>query len=306
MALTPCGSRTDQRGMELVRHGTALFPVACYRDDLERDPVPWHWHVELEAALVAEGSALISVGQERFSAKAGEGFFIGSGVLHGARLQGSSGCVIHSAVFHPRLVGGSMDSIFWQRYVQPLLAEGARQLVRLDGSQPWHGGALEAIEGAWESCAGEVPGYELQVRGALSQLAFLLTRHCPAAERPPAERALREEERVKQMLRFIHENLDRPLRTAEIAASAGVSESECLRCFRSVIGTPPVQYLKQLRVQRAAQLLRSTGESAAEIGARCGFQDASYFTKIFRELKGCTPSAYRSRRTKEGGHGKIF
>ena len=66
-----------------------------------------------------------------------------------------------------------------------------------------------------------------------------------------------------------------------------------------MLNTTPIQYVKLLRLQRAAELLLSSPESVAEIGARCGFQDPSYFTRSFRERYGCTPSEYRERR--DGG-----
>lgn len=84
------------------------------------------------------------------------------------------------------------------------------------------------------------------------------------------------------------------LNTAQIAGSAMVSESECLRCFHKTIGMPPIQYMKQFRVQKAAELLLSTEKKIGDIGAECGFLDTSYFTKVFREMKGCTPGMYRS------------
>jgi len=72
-----------------------------------------------------------------------------------------------------------------------------------------------------------------------------------------------------------------------------ISPSECLRCFRSTIGTPPIQYLKSFRVQKAAELLSSTSTKINEISSLCGFQDPSYFTRSFREIKGMTPNQYR-------------
>ena len=83
--------------------------------------------------------------------------------------------------------------------------------------------------------------------------------------------------------------------TASLAASAMISESECLRCFHKTIGLPPMQYLKQFRIQKAAELLISTEKKIGDIGAECGFLDTSYFTKVFRELRGCTPGEYRRR-----------
>lgn len=301
MALAPCNSKTDPQGRELAQHGTGLFPIACYHDDLIQDPVPWHWHDELETALVTEGTAEVAIGAEHLILTQGEGFFVTAGVLHGAWVHGDAGCRFHSVVFHPRLVGGSRDSIFWQNYVQPLLTPSAPKGVFFRPSlRSWHGEALQAVERTWQSCANEPAGYDLQAREALSRLAFLLTRHCAAPAEVPSERALREERRVKQMLQFIQEEYASELNTASIARSATVSESECLRCFRHLLGIPPIQYLRQFRVQKAAELLRTTDWSAAEIGARCGFQDASYFTRAFREIKGVTPSAYR-RQAAPGG-----
>ena len=48
MALSLCRTTMDDSARELMEHGTAAFPIACYHDDLQAEPVPWHWHEELE------------------------------------------------------------------------------------------------------------------------------------------------------------------------------------------------------------------------------------------------------------------
>lgn len=80
---------------------------------------------------------------------------------------------------------------------------------------------------------------------------------------------------------------------AKIAQSAAVSENECLRCFRTMLGSTPIRYVKQVRVQRAAELLAATDRKISDIGGSCGFQEMSYFARVFREYKGCTPKEYR-------------
>lgn len=62
--------------------------------------------------------------------------------------------------------------------------------------------------------------------------------------------------RVKLMLEHIRQNYAGPLTLAGIAGAA-VSESECLRCFRRIIGLPPFRYVTQYRTQRAAQRLQA-------------------------------------------------
>ena len=294
MALSICGPvSTDQQGRELIEHGTPLFPVACYHDNISEAEVPWHWHDELEILVVETGTARVAVNGTDYMVKQGEGFFINTGALHGVWREGTEPCYLQSVVFHPRLVGGSVDSILWQKYLEPLLSDPCRPCVQFTSGQEWEKTAAKAIRDAWQSCVSEAEGFVFEVRERLSRLIFLLTKNCPKAEKRPSEKALRDGERIKVMLQYIQEHYDGELTLAKIAESAAVSENECLRCFRSMIGSTPIQYVKQVRIQKAAELLVSTNRRISEIGAECGFQEMSYFAKTFRELKGCTPSEYR-------------
>ncbi len=293
MALSACKNQIDEQKKELVEHGSVEFPIACYYDDLGYEDVDWHWHDELEAVVVSEGKCIVAAGTEKFEVKEGEGFFINANVLHGAWDTENAGCHFHSLVFHPRLVGGSVDSIFWQKYVQPLLTNQALKYVHFDLKEKWHQKAVEAIEKAWQEAVYENPGFEFRMRDALSQFIFELSVLQKNSLQKPSEKVLRDGERIKRMLQFIAENYDADIDTRMIAGSASVSESECLRCFRKMIGKPPIQYVRQFRIQKAAELLIHTDLKIAEIGALCGFQDTSYFTKTFREMKDCTPGEFR-------------
>lgn len=298
MALSLCGPvTTDQQGRELVEHGTPLFPVACYHDNLSEADVPWHWHDELEILVVETGTARVAVSGTDHIVKQGEGFFVNSGVLHGVWSEGTEPCRLQSVVFHPRLVGGSVDSILWQKYLEPLISDPCRPYVHFINVQEWEDTASRAIQEAWQACVSEEEGFEFDVRERLSKLIFLLVKNCPTAGKKPSEKALRAGERIKIMLQYIQEHYNEELSLAKIAGSAAVSENECLRCFRSMIGSTPIQYVKQVRIQKAAELLVSTDRKISGIGAECGFQEMSYFAKTFRELKGCTPGEFRKHNT---------
>ena len=97
------------------------------------------------------------------------------------------------------------------------------------------------------------------------------------------------------MLRFVEEHYAEELTVERIADSVALSESACLRSFRQLLGTTPIQYVKQYRIEKAAGLLLTTRLRTGEIGAECGFTDLSYFTKTFREIKHCTPREYRQK-----------
>lgn len=294
MALSVCGAvSVDRQGRELIEHGTPLFPVACYHDNLSEAEVPWHWHDELEILIVETGTAHVSVNGTDYTVRQGEGFFINTGALHGAWGEEAEPCYLRSVVFHPRLVGGSVDSIIWQKYLEPLLSDPCRSCVHFANAQEWERTASKAIQEAWQVCVSEAEGFELETRERLSRLIFLLAKYGPTAEKRPSEKTLRDGERIKAMLQYIQKHYNGELTLAKIAESAAVSENECLRCFRSMIGCTPIQYVKQVRIQKAAELLASTDQKISDIGAECGFQEMSYFAKTFRELKGCTPGEFR-------------
>lgn len=293
MSLAICNTTVDEHGLELVQHGTTDFPIACYHDNLGETEVPWHWHEELEAAVVTEGCAVVAAGNEKYTVPAGEGFVINSGILHGAWDVDASGCRFHSLVFHPRLVGGSIDSVFYQKYIIPFQQNRNLVSLHLKPKIPWQAQVLDAIENAWQACVNEPDGYEFQVRKELSDMVYLLQSRLPADSPSVSSKAMRNGERIKLMLQYIHDSFAEELSTAKIAESASVSESECLRCFRATIGTTPIQYVRRYRIKRAAQLLTNTQEQISDIATQCGFQDVSYFTKTFREIKGVVPSEYR-------------
>ena len=298
MAISACNDKINSQRRELVEHGSALFPIACYCVDMPEIFIPLHWHEELEIAIIASGSLTISADGERTALHCGEGFFWNANVLHGAWEIGSEGCRVQTVVFHPRLVGAGIDSIFWQRYVKPVLENASLKFLPLSPEVDWQREALSAAASAWDCCLHEPAGYELRVRDALSRFMELLCAHCPSGEARPAARELRRAARARQMVDFIHASFAEPISSADIAACAAISESECVRCFRSMFGTPPMRYLRQYRVQKAAEMLTDTSLTAAEIGSLCGFQDQSYFTRSFREHLGQTPAEYRRRQSR--------
>lgn len=296
MALNACKTiQVDRQGREQIEHGTPLFPIACYHDNISEREVAWHWHEELEVLVVESGTVRVAANGEDCLLHAGEGVFIQTGALHGVWPASGEVCRIHSLVFHPRLVGGSLDSIFWQKYLEPLLSDSSISMIRLDPCVSWGNEACEDIESAWQLCVKEEDGYEFRVRDRLSHLLFTLGKSRQLMEQKPSRKARRDGERIKIMLQYIQDHLDQPLSLADIARSAHLSENECLRCFNRMIGSTPIRYIRELRLQKAVSLLVQTDGRISDIAAKCGFLEMSYFARVFRERNGCTPGEYRKR-----------
>jgi len=100
--------------------------------------------------------------------------------------------------------------------------------------------------------------------------------------------------RVKMVIRFIEENGDRQLSLNEIALSINVSPWHLCRLFRMGTGTSVNQYLLNLRMQKAKELLETTCLRVKEIMNQVGIRDESHFARTFKKLFGVSPSQHRA------------
>lgn len=83
----------------------------------------------------------------------------------------------------------------------------------------------------------------------------------------------------------------------QAAAMVNISPSYFSTLFRQETGTTFVEYLTQLRLDKAKELLMCTDMRSSEIGYQVGYKDPHYFSYIFKKTCGCTPKEYRSRKT---------
>ena len=86
-----------------------------------------------------------------------------------------------------------------------------------------------------------------------------------------------------------------PLDVPTLARMACVSEAHFIRSFRAAFGETPNRYLQRRRVERAMWLLRSTDRSVTDICMDVGFSSLGTFSRVFRDVVGEPPSAYRRR-----------
>ena len=101
-----------------------------------------------------------------------------------------------------------------------------------------------------------------------------------------------------ELIADVQTELNRDLRAAPamtaLAAQLGVSPRTLIRRFKSATGVSIGQYLQQRRLDEAQALLRRTNLSITEVGVAVGLNDASHFSRMFREQTGVTPSAFRT------------
>ena len=92
----------------------------------------------------------------------------------------------------------------------------------------------------------------------------------------------------------MHDHLSEPIDLDVLPQLVNMSRRSFFRRFRQATGTPPGEYLKELRFSHAMDLLRRTDLPLTDISIRCGFCDGNYLCRLFRRRMGITPRQFRT------------
>lgn len=102
------------------------------------------------------------------------------------------------------------------------------------------------------------------------------------------------DEDIVQIQIWLQDNYPRQISFADVARQFGMSLRTFNRRFKAATNQTPLQYLQEIRISVARDLLKTSNLSITEIGERVGYQDTSYFGQLFKKLLSVTPREYRA------------
>ena len=298
MALSYSVDKTDSSGRELLTYGTSDFPIAFFDDDLTKVKVPWHWHDEFEIIIITEGSVCVQIANSSFILNKGEGYFLNSGILHSAKLLSPRGYQ-RALIFSPEIAAHNED-IVWKTYIKPVFKKQALPFIKLSPGISWQKNILQLSNDAWLTGAYEKTDYPITVRHNLTRVFSLIKSNIDLLENETefTDKAKQDELRIKKILFFIENNYPKTITIADIAKSGDISISSCLRLFKQILKTTPIQYLIKYRLQKSVEEFDSLeGRNIGDIAYSCGFSDATYFNRCFKKEFGCTPTEYMAKKS---------
>lgn len=100
---------------------------------------------------------------------------------------------------------------------------------------------------------------------------------------------------MDRLIEFIEDNLDNgDLMIGDLAQELGMSRSVFFNKLKTLTGLSPVEFLREMRIKKAAQLILADEGNMAQIAYQVGFNDSHYFSKCFKQVYGVTPTEYKS------------
>ena len=254
MIYHPTELMLDDRQREKLQGYDPGFPytaIDCRFDGYSGPCVDWHWHATLEINICASGVLKTSTQRGEYIVREGDGVLVNANVLHrNEAFEGARGVCVQTHMFDRSLVAAAELPL--RRYVAPVVECTLLDALPLFRENAEHRAVLDALDRAFAAAGEEKTGYELEICGLLNRVwqgVYALALPVIGA-RQPLPRP--ETARLKRMLGFIRDHFAEDISPADIAASAGVCERECFRCFKQELGTTPLSSLTDYRLRRAA------------------------------------------------------
>lgn len=270
---------------ELLPGFTAEFPYIATRAELDKYAgqfVPWHWHRAAELFYMESGALEYHTPEGTTLFPAGSGGMVISNVLHMTKpIAAGEKNIQFLHIFDPALLAGGPGSRIGQKYIDPLLESSQIELIPLFPEHPGQKKIIACMREAFE-ISPQTFGYEIRLRNALSELWLMLLEQARFLFQQHRKTS-KDNDKIKQMMIYIHEHYPEKISVRTLADSAYISERECFRAFQDCLHLTPLQYLTNYRLQRACQMLAEGHETITEISHACGLGSSSYFGKIFRE-----------------------
>lgn len=270
--------------------------VAYYYKEWENFQMPFHSHEAIEIMYVISGECLVEVEQEKIPMKKGYFIIIDSMIPHRLLVEKDQSCRMLNIEFELHAKKGIFPSI------KELAKENENLHTLLQLQKPYF--MLKDTEGLYYTLKSLVQelseqqkgSSELMIQTLISHVFFLIARMAiTSKERTP----LQTDIYIKQVIEYIHHNYDRDLKIAELASIVYLHPSYLHRIFKESMNCTIMEYITDIRMEKAKMLLSKTDIPITEISDFVGINSRQYFSFLFKRNTGKTPQSYRNQTIKK-------
>ncbi|MBO9606019.1 MAG: helix-turn-helix domain-containing protein [Paenibacillaceae bacterium] len=273
------------------------FSASPYRVR-ENEPIEPHTHDFTELAYIAEGSGQHSYNGQSSAISTGDVFVIEPGAEHGYIVDNGSSLLVYNVLFFPSFLRSELETLsavtpfvdFF--YVEPFVRSMAHFRPHLK-LQPHERIEMKTLlDHIVMEFQAKKLGYRIVTKTRLIELFVFLSRCCAASL--SGDRAVRaDDSMLLHISEFIARHYAEPLTLAQVSRMCGLSASAFSAKFKQHTGRTFIEYRNGVRVQQAMRLIAETDRKMLAIAQEVGFDDLSFFNKLFKQTTGLSPGDYR-------------
>jgi AraC-like DNA-binding protein/quercetin dioxygenase-like cupin family protein len=277
------------------------FPFDIQRYTIGREHViPSHTHDFYELVYVVSGSALHEMSGHTYQLRSGDVFVLEPDAYH--RYQGSANddTIVYNVLFETSFLHREIGSLLRLPsfieffYLSPFLRKSASfvPFIRLNEVQSLQ--ILDNLQKIHKESTERQEGYRLVIKTRWIECLILLSRfHQNNLSGSHVE--LSDKERVESVRHLVEHNYRQSFSLEQLSRLCGMSVSSFTAKFREITSMSMLDYRQSVQIKHACDLLETTNKKVLDIALETGFNDISFFNKVFRRHTGLPPNGYRNR-----------
>lgn len=246
---------------------------------------PLHKHDDfLEVSLILEGTEIVELAEDTYTAQAGDIIIKNANVLHQEKADESSDLVELSIGIYGVKVAGLPDST--------LIPDNVVPIVHTDGEMEVLKALFFEMQKLYKA---SVTTYAETIQLALKtfvSIVLLVADKNGVVRESGAKPEVSE--KIEEVLKYIDENFCNQISLDDVAKEFYISPYYLARQFKAETGYSVNQYIQQRRLGKAEQRLAFENTSIKEIAMDCGYTNLKYFYSVFKTKTGHTPNEFRS------------
>lgn len=275
---------------EIVPNVLPELPVNISRARLSRSDMicDVHYHDEIELIYVTEGAVICFVDERSITVRAGQILFINSRIPHWTKTPEESEYILLQVGVETLFYGSAMHKSA-TAYLYSLLQKSSVPIKIIEDAE-----CARMIAQAHRQSRSEEKGCVHFVLSSVYYILGVLEREgclSSTAELPDGQSV----RKLIPALEYMNANyFKQDLSLDDVSSVLGLNSAYFCRLFRKATGHSFTEYLNFLRVSKSEELLRGSSRSILDISLDVGFSSVSYYNRVFKKVKNCTPSIYRS------------
>lgn len=280
---------------ESKNHVNELFPINIYLCSIPRDfkQVSPHWHEEMELIIIKKGKGVIAVDTQPREVVAGDIIIIRPGQIHSIHQEEQNKMEYENIFFTPSLLYSQLETVKISNYFQSYfkLKTNFRWLIDKDCS--YHKDLLNIVSTIDDISHHQPMYYELALKAKLLEFFFILF---SKQEKELPLQSIKSILTLKEIILYIEKEYQNDITPSDVAQYINFSTSHFMKFFKQHTHMTFTQYLNQYRLNKASQLLQTTNLPVLDISIQVGFNNLSYFNRLFKAHFNTSPLKIRNKK----------
>ena len=279
-----------QDASEIVHYDIMGTPVYIRKGLLSLYPdmrALCHWHEDIELIYILKGEMNYDINGKTVLLKENDSILINARQMHYGYSNQGKDCRFICILFHPDVL--NCNQRMYQEYVLPIIENSSIEYLYYENDNTM-GDFLKKI---YRVKVEDQIAYEYEAIGLFYALWQKCVESCRNSLNEKADNGNSDITLQKKMVSYIYQHYAEALSLEDIASAGNISRSKCCIIFKKYLQQSPVDFLNAYRLEVSRHLLKGTSYHITQIATSCGFNHLSYFSKMFMDKYGCTPSEYR-------------